>query len=62
MDQHKKVILYADFSRAGEFSRKTKNQNNQKIVSGSVRMNCGMYRTDKEKEKYIKDSLKRKLP
>lgn len=62
MDKEKKAILFAAFPPMGEFDEKAKARNDNHIIRGSVRMNRGMYRTDKELEKYIEDSLKRKLP
>lgn len=56
-----KDILFTDFPELKVTVESKKNivKNSQKC---GYRIASGMFRTDEEKEKYIKDSLERKLP
>lgn len=56
-------ILFDDiFDKPMTVDKGFKKQNKDTIVEGDARLSIGLYYTDKEKEKYIKRSLKRKLP
>ena len=57
-----KLHLYTDFQDFPEITDEIRKSNADRIFTGSVRINCGMYRTDSEKNSYIENSLKRKLP
>lgn len=58
-----KDVLFDDiFDKNTPITDKTKKQYIGKIVPGNVRLSKGMYRTDKEKEQYIKESLDEPLP
>lgn len=52
--------LYIDYPKARPLVTKNKEPNRQ--IRGSVRLYNNMFRTEKEQEKYIAASLKRKLP
>lgn len=58
----KKKYIYEDFGRLEPITDKTRQENAPRIFTGGVRINNGMYRTDKETEEYIEKSLARKLP
>lgn len=58
----KKKYIYQDFGRLEPITDKTRQENAQRIFTGGVRINNGMYRTEKETEEYIEKSLARKLP
>lgn len=55
-------MLFTDFPMTGEITEAVKIKNVKRTFTGGVRINNGMYRTDKEIEKYRKSSLERKLP
>jgi hypothetical protein len=44
-----------------EITEATKNNPGNKLVR-DIRISTGMYRTDKEKRSYLKESLERELP
>jgi len=50
------------FDKRIEITDAVKNNIRNKKASGNVRLAEGMYRTDAEQEKYIKESLERELP
>lgn len=54
--------LYADFSDFSDITDNLRKKNQERIFTGGVRINNSMYRTKEETDKYINDSLKRKLP
>lgn len=54
--------VYADFMDFAPITEEVRKKNASKIFTGGVRINNGMYRTQKETERYIKKSLARKLP
>lgn len=58
----KKEMLFADFPKMREITSNVKEQNKKRTFTGGVRINMGMYRTDEEMKKYIKDSLSREMP
>lgn len=59
----KKDFLFDDmFDKKLPVTDQTKKQNAGKVFPGNVRLSKGMYRTDKEKEQYIKESLEEPLP
>ena len=54
--------LYADFSDFSDITDNLRKKNQERIFTGGIRINNSMYRTKEETDKYINDSLKRKLP
>lgn len=58
----KKKYITIEFPDKIEITEEVRAQNIRRIFTGGVRVNNGMYRTDAEKEKYIRESLERKLP
>lgn len=58
---NKKDVLFID-EKPSKFDESVKKSPQNKNVSGNTRLFQGMYRTDKENEKYINDSLERELP
>lgn len=55
-------LLFSDFPKMREITEEVKRENKKRIFTGGVRINLGMYRTDKEMQEFIKKSLERKLP
>ena len=55
-------MLFTPFPAMGKITKFSKSKNVQRVFTGGVRINNGMYRTDEELEKYREKSLKRKLP
>lgn len=55
-------MLFTDFPMTGEITETVKKENIKRTFTGGVRINNGMYHTDKEIEEYRKSSLERKLP
>ena len=53
--------LYADFSDFSDITDNLRKKNQERIFTGGIRINNSMYRTKEETDKYINDSLKRKL-
>ncbi len=59
----KNDYLFDDmFDNTSKFGREIKTNQNNKKITGNVRLAQGMYRTDEEKENYRKKSLERDLP
>lgn len=58
----KKKYIYQDFGDLAPITDEIRDENAPRIFTGGVRINNGMYRTDKETEEYIEKSLARKLP
>ncbi len=58
----KKKYIYQDFGGLAPITDEVRNENASRIFTGGVRINKGMYRSDKETEEYIEKSLARKLP
>ena len=58
----KDSYLYKDFGDFPEITEEIRIKNASRIFTGGVRINKSMYRTKEETDKYIKKSLKRKLP
>lgn len=56
-----KYVFY-DFEDFPAVTKKTRTQNAKRIFTGGVRVNNSLYRTDAELQRYIKRSLKKKLP
>ena len=54
--------IETDFKNMPEITEETKKQNSEFFFWGSVRVNNGMYFTSADGEKYIEESLKRRLP
>lgn len=54
--------IFVDFKDFPAVTRKTRKQNSKRIFTGGVRVNNSMYRTDAETKRYIKRSLRKKLP
>lgn len=54
--------LYADFNDFSDITDNLRKKNQERIFTGGIRINNSMYRTKEETDKYINDSLKRKLP
>lgn len=55
-------MLFEEFPKLGEITRRVKKQNLSRIFTGGVRINNGMYRTTAEDKRYREKSLQRKLP
>lgn len=53
--------LYADFNDFSDITDNLRKKNQERIFTGGIRINNSMYRTKEETDKYINDSLKRKL-
>ena len=59
----KKDFLFDDmFDNGIDITEAVKANIRNKQVRGNIRVANGMYRTDNEKEQYIKESLERELP
>ncbi len=58
----KREILFVDFPPVGEITSEVKKKNVKRFFTGGVRINNGNYRTDKETERYRKESLRRAYP
>lgn len=56
------VITNDIFDKPIIFDKKVKTYNSGKIFVGNMRLSKGLWRTDKEKETYLKQSLERQLP
>lgn len=56
------VITNDIFDKPIIFGEKVKTYNSGKIFVGNMRLSKGLWRTDKEKETYLKQSLERQLP
>lgn len=56
------VITNDIFDKPIIFDEKVKIYNSGKIFVGNMRLSKGLWRTDKEKETYLKQSLERQLP
>ena len=54
--------LFCDFPNFSEIDERVRKNNLSKTFTGGVRINKGMYRTEKETMRYFKKSLARKLP
>lgn len=60
---NKKDYLFDDmFDKGVQITEAVKQNIRNKQARGNIRLANGMYRTDKEKEQYIKESLERELP
>ena len=57
--QRSNSFLFDDINNVPNYMH---NVNDGKIFVGNIRLNLGLYRTPKETERYISESLKRKLP
>lgn len=55
-------MLFTEFPKMGEITKKAKSQNMKRVFTGGVRIGSGMYRTDKAMKKYIKKNTKRNIP
>lgn len=55
-------FIKADFGNLPEITEEVRRQNSIRVFTGGVRINNSMYRTKSETDKYIIESLKRKLP
>lgn len=56
-------ILFNDiFDKPVEFNEETRTKNKGKVFPGNARLTKGLYRTDKEKAKYIKETEEQELP
>ncbi len=55
-------MLFRDFPPIGKISSKVKRRNLKRTFTGGVRIAKGMYRTDDQQERYIRKSLKKRLP
>lgn len=55
-------MLFETFPELGEITKKAKKQNMNRVFTGGVRINKGMYRTTLEEKRYRERLLKRKLP
>lgn len=55
-------VVYSDFPDFSEITEEVRAENASRIFTGGVRINMGMYRTDKETEEYILSTLSKKLP
>lgn len=56
------VITNDIFDKPIIFDEKVKTYNSGKIFVGNMRLSKGLWRTDQEKETYLKQSLERQLP
>jgi len=61
-EEQQKTILNDIFDKPVEFDDDTRAQNDGKNFTGNMRLNKGLYRTDAEKAKYLKESEERELP
>lgn len=60
---NKNDYLFDDvFDKSYAITEAIKANIRNKKIRGNVRLSTGMYRTDKEKEKYLRESLERRLP
>jgi hypothetical protein len=57
-----KDYLYSDFDTELKITEAVREENSSKIFTGGVRINNNMYWTDDEYNKYVSESLERKLP
>lgn len=57
-----KDMLFVDFPSMKEITEKVKDENKSRVFTGGVRINNGMYRTDKQMKTYVEESLARELP
>lgn len=57
-----KKYLYQDFPKMPEITEEVRKENLARKFTGGVRINNGMYRTDREYDEYMEKSLNRKLP
>ena len=57
-----KKYLYRDFPKFPEITEEVRKENLARKFTGGVRINNGMYRTDREYEEYMETSLNKKLP
>lgn len=57
-----KDMLFSDFPTMKEITEKVKDENKNRIFTGGVRINNGMYRTDEQMKTYVEESLARELP
>lgn len=55
-------VVFADFPEFSEITDEVRAENMARVFTGGVRINMGMYRTDKETEEYIMSTLTKKLP
>lgn len=55
-------IVFADFPEFPEITDEVRAENMARVFTGGVRINMGMYRTDKETEEYIRSTLSKELP
>lgn len=56
------IIKNEIFDKPVVFDENVKKYNQGKVFHGNIRMTKGLYRTDTEKETYIKNSMERQLP
>lgn len=54
--------LFVDFPEFQDITNKDREKNKERVFTGGVRINNGLYRTAKEDRIYREKSLKRKLP
>ena len=62
MIKHKDYLFDDMFGKGIEITEAVKNNIRNKQARGNVRLANDMYRTDEEKEQYIKECLERELP
>ena len=62
MIEEKTKYLFVDFPPFGEITEDVRESNNKRTFTGSVRMQAGKYRTEKEDKEYREQSLVRELP
>jgi hypothetical protein len=61
MNNSGKEILFNDiFQKPVKFTKNIRKV--KSVIRGNVRLSCGLYYTDEEKEEYINKSLSRELP
>ena len=61
LSETNRYYLRKEFSDMPEITEVTRQDNLTRFID-DVRLNNGLYMTDKEKEEYISESLKRELP
>jgi len=61
-DSERLKILFSEFPPFGEITAEVREKNKARLITGSVRLNSGMYRTAEEDRAYRAECRKLKLP
>lgn len=54
--------INAEYADLAAVTTKTREENNGRVVIGSVRLGSGRYRTEREKKRFVKKAWKKRLP